>query len=876
MTLRRGLGFVQAAVAALFFVVLPVLAQAQQAEPAGEVQQPAAPPVEQPSPSPAPPASEPASGAALAATELDYPAWEAVAERAETALENNNTPAAVLDGLRAQLADWRSALLVAQNTNSSRITTLRQQIAALGPVPEEGQTEAPEIAGRRAALTDQLVRLQAPGIAAEEAYRRADGLIAEIDRTLREQQADALLQLYPSPLNPANWPEAVRAVTSAALGLLSETQRRWSTAASHETLVNNLPLIAFLLLFSVVLIWRGRPLIEGLVGRINQRWSARGGLVASLVLSLGQIVVPTLGVMALAHALGLTGMFGIVGTRLLDALPYAGLLLFCAVWLGVQVFPRHHDALPLRLSPETRAEGRFLAALYGAVLALNTLRAAVMDHQALSEASRAVVAFPAILVAAVVLVRIGRAIRLTLVAEAEADDEVSFRNRIIYLVGRGAVVIGFLAPVLAAIGYVPAAEAMVFPAATSLGLLGLLYILQGAVTDIYAVITRNEDGARNALVPVLVGFGLVLAALPLLALIWGARLSDLTEIWTRLREGFTLGDTRISPTSFLFFAVLFGVGITVTRLFQGALRGSILPRTSLDQGARNALVSGVGYVGIFFAGLIAINAAGIDLSGLAIVAGALSVGIGFGLQNIVSNFVSGIILLIERPVSEGDWIEVGGVQGTVRSISVRSTRIQTFDRTDVIVPNTDLVAGRVTNWTRYNLTGRLIVPVGVAYGSDTRKVTRILQEIAEAQPLAILNPPPMVVFMAFGADSLSFEIRLILRDVNFSLSVRSEINHMIAQRFAEEGIEIPFAQSDVTLRNAAEIADLLRQVPAAAGLAATGLAATGPAAPAPDEASAPAMREQRPPGPLARDVVPGEGIDPTSGDAEAAPDKSGD
>ena len=821
--------FVRAVFVALLLGVLPALALAQQGgQPPGGANGQTAP----------------------VASELDYAAWEAVAEQAETALGDANSTADGLDELRAQLVGWREALLLAQNTNSSRIATLRQQIAALGPAPAEGQTEAEEIAARRAALTDQLARLQAPGIAAEEAYRRADGLIAEIDRTLRERQADALLQLYPSPINPGNWPGAVRALSDVVGGMWAETRQRWSTPAAHETLVNNVPAILLLLAFALGLIWRGRPLVERLVAKINKRWSARGVRVATLVLSLGQIVVPTIGVIALSHALSLSGMFGIVGTVLLDTLPVAGLLLFNSIWLGVQLFPRDHDFLPFRLSVERRAEGRFLTAMYGAVLAVDALRLAVMDNQALPEAARAVLAFPTIMLAAFLLVRVGRLMQRTVAVDSTADDEVGFRNRIVSLLGRGAILIGLLAPVLAAIGYIPAAGAMVFPAATSLGLMGLLYILQIVVTDIYAVIIRNEDGARNALVPVLVGFALVLAALPVFALIWGARIADITELWTRMREGFSVGETRISPANFLFFAVLFGVGITITRLFQGALRGTVLPRTSLDQGARNALVSGVGYVGIFLAGLIAINSAGIDLSGLAIVAGALSVGIGFGLQNIVSNFVSGIILLIERPVSEGDWIEVGGIQGKVKAISVRSTRIETFDRTDVIVPNTDLVAGRVTNWTRFNLTGRLIVPVGVAYGSDTRKVTRILQEIAEAQPLAILNPPPMVVFMAFGADSMDFEIRVILRDVNFSLSVRSEINHQIAQRFAEEGIEIPFAQSDVTVRNAAEIAELLRMLP--------GAVAGTPIPPA--VADKGAAREAKPAGPLPRDHFPGEGI----------------
>ncbi len=740
---------------------------------------------------------------------LDYGDWDKMAGRAEAEIADRNTSNDRLEEIRGHLAQWRAALLTAQNANSARIATLREQIAALGPSPADGETEAEEISSRRQELAQQLVKLQAPGIAAEEGYRRADGLIREIDRTLRERQADQLLQLWPSPLNPANWPEAAIGLADTVQRLWDEMAEAWNDPEAREKLFDNLPLIVVLVIVALALVIYVRRWIELFAERLQAGASVRGRHFWALIASMGGIVLPTLGVISLSWALLASGMPGEIGTQIALVLPFAGLVVFSMAWLGARAFPRlQDDNAVMPLPPERRAEGRFLSVMMGLVIAAEMLRAAAMDAQAYSDATTSVMSFPILLTGGLVLIRLGGTLRRT----RDVDEKsANYGLRLIQILARGLTVLGIIGPGLAAFGYVQAAEAVIYPAMMSFALVAFLFILQRLIGDAWALVTRSEETARDALVPVLAGFALSIAALPLLALIWGARLSDLTELWTRFTEGFQIGSTKISPSNFLIFAVVFLIGYMLTRLFQGALRTTILPKTRMERGGQTALVAGVGYVGVFLAGLIAINAAGLDLSGLAIVAGALSVGIGFGLQNIVSNFISGIILLVERPVSEGDWIEVGGVQGKVRAISVRSTRIETFDRNDVIVPNADLITGRVTNWTRFNLSGRLIVPVGVAYGSDTRKVERILREIAEAQPLTVLNPPPLVVLTGLGSDAIQFEIRVILRDVNFLLSVRSEINHQIIERFAAEGIEIPFAQSDVSLRNVDEIVDgLLR------------------------------------------------------------------
>ena len=763
----------------------------------------------------------------------DYKTFDTTVSQIEDVVVKAQVDDERLSNMRAEMVKWRSTFSAAQGSNADQIATAKNQIAALGPVPAEGQTEDAMIAKRRVELSAELAKLQAPVLTATEATTRADSTIASIDKLIRERHADKLLRLSPSALNPVNWPTAVSMFRWMGQWIWDETRWRFTRPMNVDQLRDNAPLIVVLVLAALLLLVRGGRWMGRLTTWLLSKTQMRGRNLISGIVSLGQVALPVVGAVLLYMALERASLFGPIILSLFSALPAVVLVIFLTRWLAHHVFPADPDQeSAIGLGPEDRAEGRLQAVLLGVSVALYDLVATWIVPRAANflggaasniaadraqqvaqatDAAISVIVVPLQVFAAVALYRLGQILRRQSAA-GRSGGEGAFRFELIYWVSSAAIAIAVVAPALGLIGYVSAANALIWPAINTLSLFAMVVVVQGFFAELYVTVARTPEARHDGLMPIIAGLVITCAALPLLALIWGARVVDLVDLWTSFRSGVSLGGVRISPTNFIVLVAVFGISYAVTRLVQGGLKSSILPRTSLDQGGRNAIVSGVGYAGVFLSALLAITAAGIDLSGFALVASALSIGIGFGLQTIVSNFVSGVILLVERPVSEGDWIEVGTTTGIVKSISVRSTRIQTFDRSDVIVPNSDLISGAVTNFTRFNMSGRLIVPVGVAFGSDTRRVDQVLREIAEAQPLVVLNPPPVIALIGFGADSINFEIRMILRDVNFSLEVRSEINHEIVRCFAENKIEIPFTQQDIHLRNVDELAAALREL----------------------------------------------------------------
>lgn len=291
----------------------------------------------------------------------------------------------------------------------------------------------------------------------------------------------------------------------------------------------------------------------------------------------------------------------------------------------------------------------------------------------------------------------------------------------------------------------------------------------------------------------------VAIGLPLILFSWGFSPRDLELALYQLFTEISIGTIRISLFGIFGGILLFIVGLLTTRWFQKWLDGSVMARSHVDAGVRNSVRTAIGYLGTAIAGLVGISAAGIDLSSLALVAGALSLGIGFGLQNIVSNFVSGLILLAERPFKVGDWVATGTTEGFVRRISVRATEIETFQRQSIIVPNSDLINASVGNWTHRNRLARVDVPVGVSYDSDPRQVIELLKQIASEQEGVLLTPEPSVSFVGFGSIALDFLLSVYVPDILDSLGVKNGLRITILERFRQEGIVIPYQKHDINL-----------------------------------------------------------------------------
>lgn len=270
-------------------------------------------------------------------------------------------------------------------------------------------------------------------------------------------------------------------------------------------------------------------------------------------------------------------------------------------------------------------------------------------------------------------------------------------------------------------------------------------------------------------------------------------------------ELFNLGENPFTTKTFLLLVLSLFLLFYISSKIKKVLVKRIFPRYDLDIGVSQSMATIVRYVLIIIGLIIIFQTTGIDLSALGLLVGALGVGIGFGLQSITNNFISGVIILFERPIKVGDRVEIDDLAGNIIDISARATTIITNDNIVVIVPNSDFINKRVINWSHNNKEVRLNFPVGVSYKEDPEKIKKLLTEVANANPGILSSPKPYILFEGFGDSSLNFNVLVWTSEfIDRPKILRSELYYEIFAKFKEHNVEIPFPQRDIHLKSGFE------------------------------------------------------------------------
>ncbi len=703
--------------------------------------------------------------------------------------------------IRLQLEDISRAALNSALAFRQRLTDINNRIEVLGPPPAQGQPPEPAIvSSERAALSSEKAEINAVVAGAQNLSIRVNGLVDKIATMRSELFRDVLTKHY--ELTDALSPQAFSDAHEQFTGLYNAVSS-WLSFAFKFKFQAILAATLMALALAAVLLIGGRRLFGRIL--VADPTVEEPSYLSRLSVAFWSTLLPTAALSAfLASAVFFFNYYNVlrgdIGTFLNALLSVIGMV-FCVNRLTTAALePR----LPnWRLIPVATGPARWLVGLTTAmavVLGFNYFLSVVNEKMGSPLSLTIARSFVATIIVGVILILMG------LLRPFRAKDG-SWRPWPAWLrfltIGLGLFTIA--AALLGYIGLALFVSLQVVVTGTILVTAYIGFLSARAIgeeggfadTSVGRWLSANssyEDTALDQLglvVSIAINLMIVLVFLPLILLMWGFQPGDI-EAWAyKLATGVQVGSVTISFLGILTGIVVFIIGYFLTRWFQGWLDGSVMARGKVDTGVRNSIRLGVGYAGVALAGLIGISAAGIDLSNLALVAGALSLGIGFGLQNVVSNFVSGLILLAERPFKVGDWIIAGDTSGTVKKISVRATEIETFQRQSVILPNSNLINNAVGNWTHRNKLGRVDIKVGVAYGSDVKRVHAILSDIARAHPMVLKNPEPFVLFANFGLAALEFEIRVFVADIMNGSIVQNDIRFAIFDIFEDEHIEIP-------------------------------------------------------------------------------------
>lgn len=745
--------------------------------------------------------------------------WQQELSRLESDLQKEGLRYSELNDLRDKLQGVRGEIGSFRTRLEPALATARDQVDLLGPAPAAGQPPEPDDVARiRADRTYYLGVLTGGQKEIDSANLRIDKLIDTIQDIRRKNFATRLLQPVPGIYSSATWSKVPDYVPSATYRVRDIMAGWWGGLDDQDEVL----LVVFeagLLLLGLAVVaafgtWRLRRRPCEDVDQPFWRRAAVAGAIA--LLWILPVVVPIAflyGLVADTHQL----------PKRVDWLLYStAQSIITVLAVGVLVISAFAPRMPhWRLIPVSDRTARrictlllALAIVYGVATLLYMVTRVAQAPFALTVA----VSLPSSLLVAGIIV----AILLTPLEAQHQDRTLSPR---LLAVLRLPVWIAVVAIVISALaGYLALARFLAQQLVVTSSIMAFAYLLllwvdglmQGlgddrAATGRWLKESFGEQHRQRERLALPVGLFLkamvIILSVPLILLQWGYTWPDVYDWYKQLFFGFRVGNTQVSIAVLLASVIVFALAYGAARLFQGWLDERVLMPAGISGGLRDSIRVGVGYGGVVIAALAAFSYAGFDLSNLAILAGAFSVGIGFGLQSIVNNFVSGLILLAERPIKIGDLVVVGGEEGYVRKISVRSTEVETFERASVVIPNSYFITEKVKNWTLRDNKRRIAIPVRVVNGSDPRVVKSILLKVAQDHPSVLTLPAPSFDFEDFGLDGLTLKLYAFV-DLREGGNVAADLRIAILEAFQEAGIQIPSRQGEVTQQTV----DLLREM----------------------------------------------------------------
>ena len=735
-------------------------------------------------------------------------------EQIETSLRGADIGDSTLVQHRGGLEPIRDELREIITSLEGRLGDVETRLKQLGEAPEESEPkEDPNLTAERARLEERRAALDGALKQTRLLMLRADNMSVRITERRRALFTQELLGRTSSALDPAFWAQAAKAAPDAWHGVVLVAQgwmdhlrvsgTRWKLGAA------SLALLAFFVCAALFLRWFVRR--DFRPKELGTRFAKSFFALISLIRVTVTAPAIVLGGLLILNAFGLlTERVGNIGLTLVIAVAIAAFGRGVAVGLFA---PGDPDRRLLSVREETArlVAGKLVwaARVLGAVIFLNAVLQTVVAPVALTIATNAL--FAAVIVAMLChfLFLMGRGEPL--------EDDVAGAG---WLRSAGwLLAIGIIAALIT--GFIGLSAFLAGRFLSALGLIGALYILLTFIDALFTeVLTASTPRGRavatffglkprsigllGTLLSAVIRLLLVLAVLMPLLGPWGIFAADFFGVIKDATFGFRVGELSISLRAIFIAFVIVLIGVLATRAVQAWLNTRFLPQTALDPSLQNSVSTIFGYLGVIAAISLALAQLGVDFQKVTLVAGALSIGIGFGLQSVVSNFVSGLILLAERPIRVGDVISVKGEEGRVRRIHVRATEIETGDRSSVIIPNSELITQVVKNRTHTDTFARVAVTVGVAYDSDVVKVRDVLLEIAKAHPHVMKNPGPSVLLTGFGDSAINFELGWVVRNLGDGGGIKSDICFSILERFRAEGIVMPYPHRNIHIEGLAE------------------------------------------------------------------------